>query len=219
MPPDLARDVVGVRPDARPEVVPALVLLAEIDRPGPREYLTVLLGEALEHPVRCAVLGADLALLDREPDARECQHRVARVVGEPGHHLVDTVQHGAGEILGRHGIEELGRRRSEQRPARLEHHREQQRDVGIRGRRQRLDLAALERCAVPLAELEVERRRVPPGLDVGLGHDRHFHGPRALARGCQQALSEPPLLLNRRRTPGEDEDVDVAPRPQLAREC
>jgi len=211
--------VVAVRPDAQPEVVPTLVLLTEIDRAGPREHLAVLLGEALERPVRSAVLRADLAGLDREPDPRECEHRVARVVGEPGHHLVGAVQHGAGEILGRHGIDELGRRRPKQRPARLEHHREQERDVGIRGRRQRLDLAALERCAVPLAELEVKQRRVPPRFDVGLGHDRHFHGPRALARDCQQALSEPPLLLDCRRTPGEDEDVEVAPRPQLAREC
>jgi len=211
--------VVGVRPDAGPEVVPALVLLAQIDRPGPRRHLTVIRRQALDRPVRRAVLGADFARLHREPDPRERQHGVARVVHEAGHHLVDAVEHGAGQVLGRDGIEQLGRRRPKQRPARPEHHREEQGDVGVRGRRQRLDVATLERRAVPLAELKVETRRVPPGLHVGLGHDRHLHRPVPVARDREQSFGESALLLGRRRPVREDQDIEVAPGTQPAHQC
>ena len=72
---------------------------------------------------------------------------------------------------------------------------------------------------MPLAELEVETRRVSPGLDVGLGHDRHLHRPAPLARNREQSLGESALLLARRRPAGEDQDIEVASRPQPANQC
>src|SRR5688572_23172145 len=65
---DLADEVLGVRPDDRPEVIPLLGLIAEIDCPGTLQNGSLLLRQARQDPVGGGVLRSDVAGRDRRPD-------------------------------------------------------------------------------------------------------------------------------------------------------
>jgi hypothetical protein len=94
-------------------------------------------------------------------------------------------------------------------------------EVGVLRRRPRLELAALEVAAEPVAVLEVEARRETPRPDVRRDDDRQLEPPppplgRVPARDREEPLDESPLLLPGRRTGRHGEHVEVALRPDAA---
>jgi hypothetical protein len=134
---------------------------------------------------------------------------------------VDAVDHGADEILARHGVEHLRRGRPEHRPVGEQHHRQEHGEIRILVRRPRLHLPALEGAAQPVAVLEVEARREAPRPHLRRHDDGQLDPTppplrRAPARDRQEPLDHAPLLVQRRRPRRYGEQVEVALRAQAA---
>jgi hypothetical protein len=116
--------------------------------------------------------------LDGAPDARERQDDVARVRVEVVEEAADPVGERVHVVATRDRIEDLRRRRPDQRPVAAQHHRHERCEIGTRCDRPRLELAALEAIPQPVAVLKVESRRIPPGADLRLDDDRQVDRPR-----------------------------------------
>ena len=169
------------------------------------------LGQPRERPVRGGILGADGPRRDRGPDPGQRQDPVARVASRSSRMPGDRVEGRAAHIVWRHGIEDCGRRRPEQRSVGCQDTGDQEREVRVRlGRRQ---LAAFVVGAHPLAVLEVPDRRVPPGTDLGLDDDgqldRSAVRPAGVGDGHQPIDQRSPFGQGRRPT-RDREHVDVA---------
>ena len=95
---------------------------------------------------------ASVRITLRVSSSRFCEQRL-----EVAHDRAD-------EIVVRDGVEQLRRRRSEHRRAREQNHRDQRSEIGIRRRRPRRDVAALELGTQPVAVLEVHPWRRAQGL-------------------------------------------------------
>ena len=136
----------------------------------------MLLRQPLEHPVRGGVLGADDAGRNRRPDTGECQDHSADVRVEVLEEAGDPLEDRADDVLLRNRIEDLGRRRSEQRLV-------PSHDIVIRGARSGLGVVhgvsspRLNCVRSQVAILEVEARRVLPRADVRLDDDCQLDRP------------------------------------------
>ena len=173
-----------------------------------------------ERPGRSRVLGADLPSFQRCPDPGQGEHNVAGV-GLKIAQQVRYAGHRTAEQVGVwHRVQQLRRRRSDQHCVSLQHHGDQDAQIGswLWLRRS----AELVRVAQPLTVQELLAGRIAPRPDVARDDNGQLDRPRgpvvsSCARHLEKSVDERATLRGGRRAVEDDEDIEVAGRAQATK--
>jgi hypothetical protein len=173
-----------------------------------------------QRPGRSRVLRVDLPSFQRCPDPGQGEHNVAGVGLEIAQQVRYAGHRTADQVVVWHRVEQLRRWRSDQRSVALQHHGDQDGQVGswLWLRRP----AQFVPVAQPLAVQELLAGRIAPRPDVALDDDAQFdRSCRSAASSCtghlEQPLDEGATLRRGRPALEDNEDIEVAGRPQATK--
>ena len=136
----------------------------------------------------------------RAPNPSKGEDYVASVGVKVRSQGVDCIRHRPDQVARRHWVKDLCRRRSKYGRIPEYDHCDQRRQIGILHRRRSLENSLLKFAAQPVSILKVEARRIMPGFNLALNHDRQLDTsplfPRnRFPRNGEQAIDEPLLIL------------------------